>query len=330
MKIVMYGSGAAGSVFASYLKKGGAEMILIDRYEEHMKAVAEKGMDFTIHSNENSETYEDTKYLLTGWRTYTNSDDCYEKEGKVDIIIYMTKATQLASALQESISIIGPDTVGVSLINGLGNDDEMFKVFEKDHVVIGSGVIGTQLNGPGACTAVPAGDVQMNFGGVVRSAAADNACETLERFFHEGGCKAMWRKDDIYHFIWSKICVNTTCNTVCAVLRLKIMEIDADPFGRELFHQVIRETCAIATARGVPLDADEFIATQFKEVVETTGDYYTSMGQDLFMHHRQTEIDVLNGKISEYGKQYGIPTPACDTLTLIVKTIQNNYDKQYS
>ena len=36
MKIVMYGSGAAGSVFASYLRNGGADMILIDRYKEHM------------------------------------------------------------------------------------------------------------------------------------------------------------------------------------------------------------------------------------------------------------------------------------------------------
>ena len=48
MKIAMYGSGAAGSVFASYLKKGGADMILIDRYEAHMKKVAEDGMHFTI------------------------------------------------------------------------------------------------------------------------------------------------------------------------------------------------------------------------------------------------------------------------------------------
>ena len=33
MKFAMYGSGAAGSVFASYLRKGGADIILIDRYE---------------------------------------------------------------------------------------------------------------------------------------------------------------------------------------------------------------------------------------------------------------------------------------------------------
>ena len=44
MKFAMYGSGAAGSVFASYLRKGGADIILIDRYEAHMKKVAEEGM----------------------------------------------------------------------------------------------------------------------------------------------------------------------------------------------------------------------------------------------------------------------------------------------
>ena len=31
MKIAMYGSGAAGSVFASYLRKGGADMLQIGR-----------------------------------------------------------------------------------------------------------------------------------------------------------------------------------------------------------------------------------------------------------------------------------------------------------
>ena len=52
MKIAMYGSGAAGSVFASYLRNGGADIILIDRYEAHMKKVAEDGMHFIIHQEE--------------------------------------------------------------------------------------------------------------------------------------------------------------------------------------------------------------------------------------------------------------------------------------
>lgn len=56
MKFAMYGSGAAGSVFASYLRKGGADIILIDRYEAHMKKVAEEGMHFTIHQEEDGAT----------------------------------------------------------------------------------------------------------------------------------------------------------------------------------------------------------------------------------------------------------------------------------
>ena len=47
------------------------------------------------------------------------------------------------------------------------------------------------------------------------------------------------------------------------------------------------------------------------------------------MHQRQTEIDVLNGKIAEYGKELGIDTPTCAILTQVVHAIQDNYDKQY-
>ena len=68
MKIAMYGSGAAGSVFASYLRKGGADMILIDRYKEHMDKVAKDGMKFTIHQQEGGE-YKDIITQLTGFRT---------------------------------------------------------------------------------------------------------------------------------------------------------------------------------------------------------------------------------------------------------------------
>ena len=48
MKIAMVGSGAAGSVFASYLRAGGADMTLVDPYKAHMDKVAKDGMKFTI------------------------------------------------------------------------------------------------------------------------------------------------------------------------------------------------------------------------------------------------------------------------------------------
>ena len=79
MKIAMYGSGAAGSVFASYRRKGGADMILIDRYKEHMDKVAKDGMKFTIHLQEGGE-YRDIVEQLTGFRTYTSAADAAAAE----------------------------------------------------------------------------------------------------------------------------------------------------------------------------------------------------------------------------------------------------------
>ncbi len=327
MKFAMYGSGAAGSVFASYMRKGGADIILIDRYEEHMKKVAEDGMTFTIHLQEGGE-YRDITEVLHGFRTYTSAEAAFEAEGKVDAIIYMTKATQLEQAIADSAPVVGENTIAVSLINGLGNDDNLLKTYPASRCVIGSGVLGTALRGPGHCVSTPAGGVQMNFGGIERNEQTDAVCEAMLKAYRDGGCDAYWRKDDIYEFVWKKVIVNSTVNTVCFVLRLKIGEVEADPFGREIFRNVIREACAIATARGTPLDADEFINNDHMDIVTNIGDYYPSMCQDAF-NKRQTEIDVLNGMIAKYGKELGIPTPTCDVLSQVVRAVQGNYDKQF-
>jgi 2-dehydropantoate 2-reductase len=327
MKFAMYGSGAAGSVFASYMRKGGADVILIDRYEEHMKKVAEDGMTFTIHLQEGGE-YRDITEVLHGFRTYISAEAAFKAEGKVDAIIYMTKATQLEQAIADSAPVVGEDTIAVSLINGLGNDDNLLKTYPASRCVIGSGVLGTALRGPGHCVSTPAGGVQMNFGAIERNEQTDAVCAEMLKAYRDGGCDAYWRKDDIYEFVWKKVIVNSTVNTVCFVLRLKIGEVEADPFGREIFRNVIREACAIATARGTPLDADEFIANDHMDIVTNIGDYYPSMCQDAF-NKRQTEIDVLNGMIAKYGEELGIPTPTCDVLSQVVRAVQGNYDKQF-
>ena len=52
------------------------------------------------------------------------------------------------------------------------------------------------------------------------------------------------------------------------------------------------------------------------------------MAQDM-KNRRKTEIDSVNGAISRYGRQAGIPTPANDLLTRLVKIIEENYESQF-
>ncbi len=316
MKIAMVGCGAAGSCFAGYLRKGGADITLVDMYKAHMDKIAADGLEFII--------YPDTHYHLDGFKTAYNAENI----GTMDIVIFVTKATQLDAAVESAKPCIGPDTVVLSLINGLGNDDVLLKHFPANRILCGSGALGTALKEPGCCISTEVAGTLVHFGALENGPVTDKAGRHLAELFNAGGCRAEFNEDDRPN-IWKKVIINCTVNTVCALLRLKIIEVAEDPYGMELFRGVVREACAIATARGVPYDAVEFENTHLKNFIDNMGDYYPSMAQDMLQNHRQTEIDNLNGKLCEYGRQLGIPTPLNDVLVTEVKAIQANYDKQY-
>ena len=106
MKIAILGSGAAGSVFAAYLRKGGADDItLVDLYKAHMDAIAEKGLHFTCPEGE---------FTLTGYKTAYSAENL----PVMDIVLLMVKCTQTEGVLSAAQNIIGPETVIVTLQNG--------------------------------------------------------------------------------------------------------------------------------------------------------------------------------------------------------------------
>ena len=116
MKIAMIGSGAAGSVFASYLRKGGAEEVwLVDPNKAHMDKVAKDGMIFRNPDGE---------FHVTGFNTAYSA----EEVGVCDIVIIMVKATITELALKGAMCCVGPETVVVTLQNGLGNEEVVKKL----------------------------------------------------------------------------------------------------------------------------------------------------------------------------------------------------------
>ncbi len=315
MKIAMIGSGAAGSVFACYLRKGGADMTLVDRYKEHMDKVAAEGMNFHIDPDEH--------YHLDGFKTACNADAI----GIMDAVIFLTKATQLEDAIKSVTPCVGPDTVLISLINGLGNEDKLVKYYPPNRCMVGSGSIGTVLNGPGECTSFPNFGVVMNFGPVQEDPRITEVGKQLEAYFQVGGCNAVFRQD-ILPLLWWKIIKNSSHSPVSAILRLSIGDTDKCRYGRELYDRVIREGVAVAHAKGIKLmSAEEFIAHDIEQCSENPN-YINSMTQDMCWKKLPTEVDMLCGALSEQGKLLGVPTPTCDVLTLMVKAIETNYDKQ--
>ena len=115
MKIAMIGSGAAGSVFAAYLKRGGAELYLVDRYKAHMDKIAAAGLVLREF---------DREYRLTGFHTSPNAGTL----GIMDIVILMVKCTQTQEIMPSLMPCIGPDTVVVPTVTGLTRDEAQYRL----------------------------------------------------------------------------------------------------------------------------------------------------------------------------------------------------------
>ena len=314
MKIAMIGSGAAGSVFAAYLKKGGGELYLVDRYQAHMDKIARDGLVFVSPAGEE---------VFTGFHTAPTA----EQIGVMDIVILMVKATQTDTVMPTVMPCIGPETVVVSLQNGLGNDDILAKYLPEERIICGFGTIGTELPEPGKCVSKPESGVIMHFGASKKSPQNDRIGTYLQETFILGGCEARY-EENIKPFIWKKAISNSGYNTLSAITRIKVGPEIADPFGRDLILQVWKEGCEVAKADGAG-DLWPELQAELPRLAEGFATYYPSMAQDVLIHQRQTEISVLNGAIVKYGEKYGIPTPVNSVLTAIISCIQNNYDAQY-
>ena len=311
MKIAMIGSGAAGSVFAAYLKRGGADMVLVDMYKAHMDKIASEGLRFRLNGEEE---------LLTGFTTAYDASQI----GIMDMVIIMVKATQTEAIMPSVLPCIGEKTVLISLQNGLDNDYVLKQYVPAERILCGFGQIGTELPEPGVCVSKPESGIVMRFGPACESEESRAAGLWLQDCFVKGGCCASY-EENIWPYIWRKAISNSGYNTVSALLGLKVGAILANEQGRELVLSVWKEACQVAQAAGAG-DLWPEMQQELPRLAAGFADYYPSMAQDVLLNHRQTEILHLNGAIARYGDELGIPTPVNRALTRAISCIQANYD----
>ena len=315
MKIAMIGSGAAGSVFAAYLNKGGASLYLVDRYKAHMDKIAQDGLLFVTPDGEER---------LCGFATSASAEDI----GVMDVVILMVKATQTDGIMPSVMSCVGSETVVVSLQNGLGNEEILSKYVPPERILYGFGTIGTELPEPGKCVSKPESGVIMRFGAAKKSELSDRVGKELEACFIRGGCETRF-EEDIRPFVWKKAISNSGYNTLSSLLRLKVGEFLDEETGRELIKSVWSEGCEVCKAV-VGVDLWQEMLEELPRLKAGFATYYPSMAQDVLIHKRQTEIALLNGAIVRYGREYGVSTPVNEALTRMISCIQANYDKQYN
>lgn len=303
MKIAVIGIGASGSYYACKLSKTN-EVITFDNYEAKVKEVSTNGIN--IVENDNTTNYK-VKCFKDG--TVTNK--------VMDLVIVSVKASQTVEALKANLSLIGPNTIVLTLQNGLGNVRDIAKFVDPANIVIGSNKVNltsTDLN-----TVKVTGKDIVYFGGALEDKKNALVCKVL---FTKASLEAEV-SDDLKKLIWTKVIINSITNPLCALFKCKIKVLYENKNIYDIVTRLIDEGVSVAKCSGAELSSDELIK-EFTNVVYSIGNSYPSMYQDV-KEGRITEIDKLNGKFLTIAYKNKLDIPFNEFIVNSIKALEKLY-----
>lgn len=319
MKIAIIGAGAIGGYVGVKLALAGEDVTFIVR-GANLTAIRKNGMKLVMNDG--------TEQVATNVKA-TND---YAEAGQQDLVILAMKAHQVDAVAHDAPKLFGPDTMVVTMQNGIpywyfykhGGELAGSRVQSVDPTgVISENISAERVIG---CVVYPASELLEP--GVVRHIEGDRFPvgelngETTERVkrvsesFINAGFKSPVL-EDIRAEIWLKLWGNLTFNPISALSRATLAGICQYPLTRQLAADMMSEAQAIANKLGIT-----FRVPLEKRIAgaERVGEHKTSMLQDIEAR-RAPEVDALVGSVVELGRLTKTPTPHIDTVFALTKLL---------
>lgn len=304
MKICFVGAGALGCAIGGTLAKGGSEVTLVDLNAAHVDAINRDGLIMR-------ENGQDSPVKVTAATDYS-------KVGIVDLVIVLVKSNFTKAAILSAKSIVGPDTVVMSIQNGLGHEEVLAEAVGEEHLLAGKTYVGGVLLGPGHVIAGVAG--KLTYIGELDGRVSARVKRVAEVFNKAGLLTEV--SPNIVGTIWDKLLINVATGAVSAVTGLvygglyKVPEVEACAIA------AVAEAMAVAKAKGVVLSIRKARDAWTMASAGLPPEFKTSMLQSL-ERGLVTEVDFINGSVVRAGRECGIPTPVNETLVACVKGIEH-------
>lgn len=305
--MAVVGIGATGSVLAAALLIRNPETILVDPAPGLGPALLQEGINISGAIAYDSVPVKHYLDRLSDLRKY-----------KPNTIFICTKTFHLPQVLKDLEGIVQQGTKIVSTHNGLGPEDLIADRFGVDSVFRMSLNYGVSLQGPGVVES--AFFNRPNYLGCFVPENQEMGRHIAE-VLTEGGLDTDF-VDDIKLHVWKKMIVKCTMASICAVTDRTIKDALEFPPTREIADACFSEISAVAAAKGYEL-GDAFLKEALG-YLEKVGAHKDSMCFDI-ANKTRTEIDFLGGKVVEYGRETGIPTPFFTVMTNLVRALEAGY-----
>jgi 2-dehydropantoate 2-reductase len=284
---VILGAGAVGSAYGAVLSREN-NLLLVGR-ENHTNAINNKGL--TVEGD------------FAGIYSPAAAVRLEEIPPET-LLIVATKAYDLAASLTAIQSLLRDDTTILLLQNGLGIEEVARQVVKKQCAIVrGLVTLASEMLSPG--------HIKVWCGKTILG--PDQVSQKISQLLEKSGMPT--RISSIFtNEIWKKCIINCVINPLTTILLVPNNEIGASELAW-IRQSIVMESVEVATAEGVEFETD------LVKLVEDLIPRYTnfsSMYQDI-QRGRPTEIEFINGRIVELGKQHGLTTPINKCITQLVR-----------
>jgi len=319
MRVAVMGAGSLGTIVGAFISKNGGEAILIDTNKEHVDAL-----------NKNGATVTGKMELNVPVKAITPD----EMEGIYDIVLYLVKQTYNDVALKQLLPHLGPDSVVCTLQNGVP-EDAVAEAVGSERTMGGTVGWGATWISPGV-SMLTSETNKMTFDlGELDGVTRDRTLKVKEILDLVAETIIV---PNLMGIRWTKLLVNATLSGMSAALGCTFGEVLDNEKALTCAAHIGNEAILIARARGIvmePLQGHDLTILGFKTQKERAAKFpmyhaifgphrmlKASMLQDL-EKGKKTEIDAINGVVSQWGKKLNIPTPVSDKVVEIVKGIED-------
>jgi 2-dehydropantoate 2-reductase len=300
-RVVLCGAGAVGAAFA-------------ERLHDHDPALL-----FVVASGERRARLAGAGVTVNGRRLALRLAGPGEGGPPADLVLVAVKQHHLAAAVEELRGHVGPGTIVLSLLNGIGSEAVLGAAFGAEKV-LPAFVIGNDVQRDGQVVRYT------RFGELVFGATSNDPADPrvvrVKALLDAAGipCRV---PADILREQWMKWMLNVGVNQVSAVLRAPFRPFASVPEVRDLFRRAAGEVVALAGREGIalaPADVERAL-----EILGTLApEARTSMLQDVEAG-RKTEVEIFAGEVSRLGRRHGVPTPVNDLLGELIVALERVY-----
>jgi 2-dehydropantoate 2-reductase len=293
VRVLVLGAGAVGGYFGARLAEGGHDVTLVAR-GANLEALRRDGLVLELPG--------ETRHLA-GIAAVGDPADAPPPE----VVLVCVKSYDTAAAAASLRPVVRPDTVLLSLQNGVENEAVLAEVLGLPSLLVGLTFIGVELVAPG--TVYYTGRGEILFG--EPDGSESPRARRLADAFAAAGVPHQLRRD-ILVVAWEKLAWNAAFNAVTTLTGATVGAALALPASRALVLATMIETDAVATGAGIPVRRER-LARVLAESADQMADFATSMLQDL-RRGRRLEHDALNGAVVRAAARTGVPAPLNRTL----------------